>query len=174
MGVAKDELPRKGLTYSFVAAFAEVEVDVETGVWRILDYVGVADVGTVLHPRSLGGQIHGGAIQGFGHARSQKLLYDKQYGVALANRFHQNRPPTILDVPLQMTWDAVNLPDPQNPIGAKGIGEAAIGAGAAAVLCAINDAIGDDLLRRTPVQPDMILTAVEARRRVHDPLSAYI
>jgi CO/xanthine dehydrogenase Mo-binding subunit len=174
MGVAKDELPRKGLTYAFVAAFAEVEVDIETGVWRILEYVGVADVGTVLHPRSLGGQIHGGAIQGMGHARSQKLIYDKQYGVALANRFHQNRPPTILDVPVQLKWDAVNMPDPQNPVGAKGIGEAAIGAGAAAVLCAINDAIGDDLLRRTPVQPDMILIAVEAHRRVHDTLSAYI
>jgi CO/xanthine dehydrogenase Mo-binding subunit len=174
MGVAKDEHPRKGLTYSFVAGFAEVEVDVETGAWRIVDYLAVADVGTVLHPRNLGGQIHGGAIQGFGHAKSQKLIYDTHYGVALANRFHQNKPPTILDVPVEMTWDAVNLPDPQTPIGAKGIGEAAIGAGAAAVLCAINDAIGDDLLRRTPVQPEMILTAIEASKRVHDALSAYI
>ena len=75
---------------------------------------------------------------------------------------------------MHLPWDAVTLPEPQNPIGAPGIGEAAIGAGAAAVLCAINDAIGDDLLRRTPVQPDMILTAVDARQRVHDALSAYI
>jgi CO/xanthine dehydrogenase Mo-binding subunit len=174
MGVAKDEHPRDGLTYSFVAGFAEVEVDVETGVYRIVDYLAVADVGTVLHPRSLGGQLHGAAVQGFGHARSQKLVYDAQYGVALAKRFYQNKPPTILDIPVEMTWDAVNLPDPQNPVGAKGVGEAAIGAGAAAVLCAINDAIGDDLLGRTPVLPEMILSALEAKRRVHDALSAYI
>ena len=50
MGVAKDTYPRDGTSLSFVAAFAEVEVDVETGVYRILDYLCVADVGTVIHP----------------------------------------------------------------------------------------------------------------------------
>ena len=55
MGVAKDKYPRDGTTLSFVAAFAEIEADVETGVYRILDYLCVADVGTVIHPASLGG-----------------------------------------------------------------------------------------------------------------------
>jgi CO/xanthine dehydrogenase Mo-binding subunit len=53
MGVAKDEFPFKGATLSFAAAFAEVEVDLETGQHTILEYLPVADVGTVLHPRSL-------------------------------------------------------------------------------------------------------------------------
>lgn len=174
MGVARDNYGRDGVTYSFVAGFAEVEVDVETGQYQLLDYLAVADVGTVIHPRSLGGQLHGGAVQGFGHARSQKMAYDRHYGVSLATRMHHNKPPTILDVPLQMQWDALGLPDPQTPVGAKGIGEAAVGAGAAALLCALADAIGDDYLRRTPVQPEMILTAVLTGRRTHDPFAAYI
>src|SRR2546422_1334297 len=57
MGVAKDKYPRDGTSLSFVAAFAEVEMDTETGVYRILDYLCVADVGTVIHPHSLWGQV---------------------------------------------------------------------------------------------------------------------
>ena len=151
MGVAKDNYGRKGSNQAFVASFAEVEVDVETGEYKILDYLCVADCGTVVNPRGLEGQLHGGAIQGIGYTRSQKWVYDQQYGVALAKRFHYNRPPTILDIPEKMEWDAVNLPDPQTPVGAKGMAEAAVGAGAAAVRCALAAAIGDDFLRRTPV-----------------------
>jgi xanthine dehydrogenase molybdenum-binding subunit len=124
MGVARDNLPRDGQTYGFMAAFAEVEVDTETGVWTITDFVGVADVGTVMHPHSLGGQILGGGIQGIGHVRSQKLVYDPHYGAGLATRMHHNKPPTILDIPKKSQWAAVGLPDPTNPIGAKGIGAA--------------------------------------------------
>ena len=57
MGVAKDNYPRDGDTYSFVAGFAEVEVDVETGEVRLVDFLSVGDVGTVVNPRSLIGQI---------------------------------------------------------------------------------------------------------------------
>lgn len=174
MGVARDNLPRDGQTYSFMAAFAEVEVDVETGEYKILDYLGVADVGTVMHPNSLGGQIHGGAIQGFGHVRSQKLVYDKHYGAALAKRLHHNKPPTILDNPLQMTWAAVGLPDPTNPIGAKGIGEPSIGAGGAALLCALADAVGYNIVKRTPVQPEFIVTGLAAGQPAHERLTAFI
>jgi len=122
MGVARDNLPRDGQTYGFMSAFAEVEVDVETGVWTIVDFVGVADVGTVIHPNSLGGQINGGSLQGIGHIRSQKLVYDPHYGAGLSTRMHHNKPPTILDVPTNAKWAAVGLPDPTNPTGAKGIG----------------------------------------------------
>ena len=54
MGVARDNLPRDGFTYSFMAGFAEVEVDVETGDYRLVDYLGVADVGTVHAPEQPG------------------------------------------------------------------------------------------------------------------------
>jgi CO/xanthine dehydrogenase Mo-binding subunit len=162
MGVAKDELPYKGSTWSFAAAFAEVEVDLETGQHTILDYLPVADVGTVLHPRSLGAQLHGGGIQGFGHARTQNIVYDPHYGKLVSRRFYQNKPPTILDVPLEMQWDALNTPDPQNPVGSKGVGETAALIGSAAVLCAIENAIGNRCVVRTPVTPERILEALDA------------
>ena len=97
----------------------------------------VADVGTVIHPRSLGGQILGGSMLGIGHAIGQKWVYDQHYGVPLAKRFHHNKPPTILDAPAQMQWAAVDLPDPETPVGARGIGEPPVGAGCCAVLNAI-------------------------------------
>jgi xanthine dehydrogenase molybdenum-binding subunit len=174
MGVAKDNYGRKGATQAFIASFAEVEVDVETGVYKILDYLCVADCGTVVNPRGLEGQLHGGAIQGIGYARSQKWVYDPEYGVPLAKRFHHNRPPTILDIPENMDWDAVNLPDPQTPVGAKGMAEAAVGAGAAAIRCALAGALGDDFLRRTPVGIDMILSSLEAKKRVDQGLTSNV
>ncbi|MCC7033279.1 MAG: xanthine dehydrogenase family protein molybdopterin-binding subunit [Acidobacteria bacterium] len=176
MGVARDNLPRDGSTYSFQAAFIEVEVDVETGVYRIVDYLAVVDVGTVMHPNSLGGQIHGGGIQGFGHVRSQNLVYDRHYGAGLSNRMYNNKPPTLLDVPVEqpMRWAAVELPDPTNPIGAKGIGEPAIGAGGGALICALADAVGDGILRRTPVHPEQILMSLAAGKPAYETLTAFI
>jgi len=168
MGVARDNLPRDGQTYGFMAAFAEVEVDTETGVWTIVDFTGVADVGTVIHPNSLGGQINGGSIQGIGHVRSQKLVYDPHYGNALANRMYNNKPPTILDAPFNAKWAAVELPDPTNPVGAKGIGEPSTVAAAGAVLAALCDAVGDDVIRRTPVQPEQIMSALASAERKPD------
>ena len=99
MGVAKDNYPHDGETHSYVVGFAEVEVDVETGTVKLLDYAAVADVGTVVNPRGLGGQVLGGSCLGIGHALTQKTVYDQQYGVPLAMRFHYNKPLTILDVP---------------------------------------------------------------------------
>ena len=83
MGVAKDIYPRDGTTYSFVIGFAEVEVDVETGKTTLIDYLGVADVGTVVNPRSLAGQVHGGSCLGIGHALMQRVVYDQHYGLPL-------------------------------------------------------------------------------------------
>lgn len=162
MGVAKDTFPHEGSTYSFVVGLAQVEIDVETGELRILEYTAVADCGTVLHPRSLGAQLHGGGVQGFGVALSQKWVYDPQWGVPLTKGFHAAKPPTILDVPLEMKWGAVNEPDPYNPVGCKGVGEPPIGAGSGAVACAIQDALGDVAFNRTPITIDMILSALES------------
>ena len=77
-------------------------------------------------------------------------------------------------MPDDMQWDALNLPDPQTPVGAKGVGEVAVAAGASAIICALADAVGEDYLRRTPVHPGMIVTALETKTRTHPPLMAYI
>jgi CO/xanthine dehydrogenase Mo-binding subunit len=174
MGVARDGYERDGTTFSFVAGFAEVEVDVETGDYRILDYIAVGDSGTIIHPRSYGGQILGRSVLGMGHTLAQKSVYDQQWGLPLAKRMYQSRPPTILDIPRNMQWDAVNLPDPETPVGAKGIGEPPVAAGACAVLNALSAALGDEVFRRTPVTLDNILMALEHGRPMQEPLTAHI
>ena len=84
-----------------------MEVDLETGKFQLLEYTAIADVGTVMNPRSLKGQSFGGSMLGFGHAMSQKWVYDQHYGVPLAKRFHYNKPPTILDAPPTFKFAAV-------------------------------------------------------------------
>jgi xanthine dehydrogenase molybdenum-binding subunit len=175
MAVAKDSYPRDGQSQSYVVGFAEVEVDTETGVVTVLDYAAIGDVGTIMNPRGLKGQLFGGSMLGLGHAQTQRWAYDQQYGVALARRFYQNKPPTILDAPRNFTGDAVNLPDPETPTGIRGVGEPPVGAAYGAIMNAIADAIGDEIFRKSPVSADLILNALEnGGKRTHDALTAHI
>src|SRR5213083_2773425 len=175
MAVAKDAYPRDGQSQSYVVGFAEVEVDTETGVVKVLDYTAMGDVGTILNPRSLKGQLFGGSMLGLGHAKTQRWAYDQHYGVALARRFHHNKPPTILDAPLNFTGDAVNIPDPETPTGIRGVGEPPVGAAYGAIMNAIADAIGDEAFKRSPVTADILLTSLEnGGKRTHETLTAHI
>jgi CO/xanthine dehydrogenase Mo-binding subunit len=174
MGVAKDQYPRDGTTYSFVAGFAEVEVDLETGKPTLIDYLGMGDIGTVINPRSMTAQIAGGSCLGIGHALCQKWAYDPHYGVPLAKRFHYTKPLTILDIPSELHAAAVELPDPETPVGARGVGEPPVGAAYGAVMNAIANAVGVDAFRRAPVTPDIILMSLENGRRMHEPLQAHV
>jgi CO/xanthine dehydrogenase Mo-binding subunit len=174
VAAAKDNYPRDGTTFSFVASFAEVEVDVETGKYYIVDFLASGDVGTVIHPRALGGQMLGRSTLGIGHAIGQKWVFDPHYGEMVSKRFYQNRPPTILDVPVNMQWTALDIPDPETPVGARGVGEPPVGGGCAAILNALSDALGDEIFQRAPVNADTILTSLEARRPMQHPLIAHI
>ena len=161
VGVAKDNYETGGRNMSYAIGFAEVEIDLETGAIVLKDYAVASDAGTIVHPSTFAAQLHGGGIQGFGIALGQQWVFDRQWGLHLSKRFYSNRPPTILDVPheKEMRWVAADEPDPFNPLGARGIGEPAVGAGTGAVICAIADALGD--FNRTPIMTDMILTKVE-------------
>jgi xanthine dehydrogenase molybdenum-binding subunit len=174
VAAAKDNYPRDGQTYSYVASFAEVEVDIETGKYYIVDFLAYADVGSVIHPRALGGQVLGRSVLGIGHAIGQKWVYDPHYGSMLSTRFYQNKPPTILDVPVNMQWAAVDIPDPETPVGARGVGEPPVGGGCAAILNALSDALGDEIFRRAPVNADTILSSLESGRPMQHPLMAHI
>lgn len=181
MGVAKDNYSEGGRRMSFAVGFAEVEVDIETGEIKIIDYAAGTDAGTIMHPNTYGAQVLGGAIQGFSVALSQKWVYDRRWGLLVAKRFYNNRPPGILDVPHEkpMQWANADLPDPFNPLGSKGIGEAAQGAGSGSVVNAIADAlesIGDNNgdFYRSPVTRDMILTKLEQAPTGHDRLTAHV
>ncbi|MDE3150063.1 MAG: xanthine dehydrogenase family protein molybdopterin-binding subunit [Acidobacteriota bacterium] len=171
---ARDKYPHDGDSFSYLACFAEVEADVETGVYRIVDYLAYADVGTVIHPAALGGQVLGRSTLGIAHAIGQKWVIDPQYGATVAKRFYQNKPPTILDVPVNMKWNALNIPDPETPVGARGCGEPPVGGGCASILNALSDALGDEIFQRAPVNADTILTSYEAGRPMQEPLVAHI
>jgi xanthine dehydrogenase molybdenum-binding subunit len=174
VAAAKDNYPRDGSTFSYVASFAEVEVDIETGKYYVVDFLASADVGTVIHPRALGGQVLGRSVLGIGHAIGQKWVFDPHYGEMLSKRFHHNKPPTILDIPVDMQWTALDIPDPETPVGARGIGEPPVGGGCASILNALSDALGDEIFQRAPVNADTILTSLEAGRPMQHPLTAHI
>jgi CO/xanthine dehydrogenase Mo-binding subunit len=170
IGVARDNLFREGVVAGIAVGFIEIELDLETGQIEILDYVGVSDCGTVLHPQSLATQINGGAVQGFGMACSERHIYDPQNGLPGNVGLLQCKPPSYLDVPAVMRWAAVELTDEQNPVGAKGMAEPPLGCAAAALVCAISDALGGQYFNRTPIVPDMIVNAVRGREQSHRPL----
>jgi CO/xanthine dehydrogenase Mo-binding subunit len=73
-----------------------------------------------------------------------------------------------------MQYAALDIPDPETPVGARGVGEPPVGAGVGAVLAAIAAAVGDDVFRRSPVTPDVILASLEAGHRAQDVLTAYL
>ena len=174
MGVARDNFPHDGDTMSFVAGFAEVEVDVETGEIRVTNYVAMADCGIVVHPRNWQGQVFSATMLGLSHALYHKEVLDRHYGISLATRFYHHKAATILDVPT-FQCAALNIPDPQTPVGARGIGEPPGPAAYGAVINALIDAIGDEAFRRSPVTPDIILASLEAGgTRVHEQLTSNI
>ena len=170
IGVAKDNLPITAQPAAFVAGFVEISLDTETGKFDIVDYMAVADCGTVIHPQNLSNQIKGGATMGFGLATLERQIYDPQNGLPGNVGLYQTKPPSYLDVPVAWNTDAVDKPDPQSPLGTKGIGEPVMGAGASALLCAISDALGGHYFNRVPVTPDQIVNALAGRPQSHKPL----
>ena len=172
VGVARDNVPREGTVPALAAGFIEIELDIETGHYEIVDYLGVADCGTVLHPMSLATQISGGAVMGFGMATTERHTYDPTWGLPGAVGLYQAKPPSYLDVPSEMGTSWTDIADPQNPVGAKGIGEPVMGCAAAALLCAISDALGGHYFNRTPIVRDMIVNAANERPQSYRPLAA--
>jgi CO/xanthine dehydrogenase Mo-binding subunit len=73
-----------------------------------------------------------------------------------------------------MAWAALDIPDPETPVGARGIGEPPVAAGCFAVLNALADAVGDEVFRRAPVMTDEILVALEAGRPMKEALTAHV
>src|SRR5665213_2173092 len=170
IAAAKDKVPRVGTTPGLTCNLAEVEIDTETGVVEIKQCMSVVDVGTVLFPLGLGHQIASGQVHGIGMAHLERHLYDAKLGIPAAMGFHEGKVPTYLDIPPNMIWQAVESPDPQHPLGIKGVGEPAMGSGASCITSAIADALGGHLFNRTPVSGDMILNHLSGRPPAHKPL----
>jgi len=171
IGVARDNLDKDGTVPALAAGFIQIELDTETGKYEILDYLGVADCGTVLHPRGLEIQVKSAAVMGFGMAGYERHAYDPQNGLPAATGIHNCKLPTYLDSPSPMDWAATDIPDPQNPVGVKGVGEPIQGCATAALLCAISDALDGHEFNRVPVTADMIVNAASGREQSQKPLS---
>ncbi len=158
IGVAKDTIPGQGQPPGILVGFCEIELDLDTGKFDILDYTAVADCGTVVHPKNFENAMRGGAVWGVGMANLERHVYDPQNGLPANTGLYQSKPPTYLDVPTETQAAAVNIPDPQNPgAGARGIGEPTQGASAAALASAISDALDGHLFNTAPTTTDMII-----------------
>jgi len=170
VGVAKDNYELSAVPPALAAGFMMIELDTETGMFDILEYSGSIDCGTVIHPLGLSNQVKGGAVMGIGMATKERIVYDPQNGVAANVGFYQAKPPSYLDVPSTMEWSAVDIADPQSPLGTRGMGEPVMGCAASALVSAISDALGGHYFNRTPIVTDMIVNAVAGRQQSHKPL----
>ena len=140
---------------SFVAHFAEVEVDTETGHIRVTKYVAAHDSGRVVNPLTAESQVKGGATTGIGMALHEQLLYDKRSGLPLSAGYYHARVMTHLDAPeIEVVW--VESEDAYGPFGAKTLGEPTIIPSVAAVANAFFNATGKRV-RDLPITRDKVL-----------------
>jgi carbon-monoxide dehydrogenase large subunit len=118
----------------------EVEVDPETGATRIDRLVAVADCGTVVNPRLLAGQVHGGIVHGLGNALMEEAVYDEQTGQLLAGTLMDYALPRADDVP-SFEIETIATASPNNFLGLKGVGELPTNGAPAALANAVLDAL---------------------------------
>jgi carbon-monoxide dehydrogenase large subunit len=116
-----------------------VEVDTETGTVKIRSYVAVDDVGKVVNPMIVDGQVHGGVAQGIAQALYEEAVYDSD-GNLVTGTMVDYLVPTALDLPAFVT-DRTETPATTNPLGVKGVGEAGTIASTPAVVNAVVDAV---------------------------------
>jgi len=143
----------------------EVEVDLETGAVTLVGYVVVDDVGTVINPLTLKGQIHGGVAQGVGQALMEQVVYDRESGQLLTASFMEYAMPRA-DTLCDMAIASNPVPTKLNPLGAKGAGEAGTVGALPAVINAVMSALAPLGVRDLdmPATSDRVWQAIEAAR----------
>jgi xanthine dehydrogenase D subunit len=157
-----DELDEKGqgnahVSFAFAAHRAVVDVDLDLGLVRVVEVTTAQDVGRVLNPLQVTGQIEGGISQGVGFAVMEEIVVDR--GVVRNPSFTDYIIPTALDMPVVEIAGIIEQPEPGSPHGAKGVGEPPSISSTAAVAAAIRDATGLEL-GRVPVKPQDIALAL--------------
>ena len=141
----------------FMASFAEVAVDTETGFVKVIKYVAAVDCGVPINPKMAEGQVEGSVVNGIGYALTEEMLFSSQGRV---------RNPTLFDYKILGALDVppievilVESYEPTGPMGAKSVGEIAINAPIPTIANAIYDAVGVRLTK-TPFTPERVLTAM--------------
>jgi carbon-monoxide dehydrogenase large subunit len=139
----------------------EVEIDPDTGALRIVRHTVVDDVGKMVNPLLVKGQIHGGVVQGLGQALFENLVYDDE-GQVIAGSFMDYAMPRADDMPF-FEVDSHEVPTLVNPLGAKGVGEAGTVGALPALVNAVNDALAPLGVGHLdmPMTPDRIWRAIQ-------------
>src|SRR3990172_8737013 len=141
-------------SYAYVAQAVEVEIDIETGHLRVVRLVSADDVGKAINPDLVVGQIEGAVVQAHGYAVLED--YKTREGVVLTDQLSTYLIPTIWDIPESVESILVEVPDPNGPWGARGVGELPFLPVAPAIAAAIHDATGV-WINEFPFTPERIL-----------------
>nr|WP_277345710.1 xanthine dehydrogenase family protein molybdopterin-binding subunit [Nocardioides sp. JQ2195] len=159
-GVYRDE----HMNYPYGITLIQLEVDPTTGGHKILRLFTSAEAGRIINPMTTRGQIIGAAAQGIGGALFEEFRYDSA-GQPLATSFMDYLLPDAQGIPDVDVFVTEDAPTPDNPFGAKGMGEVGLIAMGAAVAGAIDDALGNGVrISRVPVHPEDIYELATAAR----------
>jgi carbon-monoxide dehydrogenase large subunit len=153
------------VTWAFGAHACAVEVEVETGVVRLLRYAAAHDCGRPINPTVVEGQLHGGIAQGLGTALREEIVHDAD-GQLLTGTLMDYGVPSASDIP-PLVVEAVDHPSMINELGVKGVGESGIISPSAAVANAVEDALADRgvEITRVPLLPHRVWEALRAATR---------
>jgi len=156
----KNEFGEKSTSafWFFAAGAAEVEVDVDTGKFKLIKYATAVDVGKALNPLGCRQQLAGAAITGIGQAMFEEIAYDN--GQLINPNLVDYVLPSFGDMPPVIDPICVEVPDRNGPFGAKGIGESALIPVAPAIANAVFDAVGVRI-RDLPIKAEKIFLALE-------------
>ena len=148
-----------------------MEIDPDTGVTEVVRYSAVEELGHVLNPMLVAGQIHGGVAQGVGQAMGEQIVHDPHSGQMLTASFMDYQMPRADDLP-DFRMATREVPTKVNPLGAKGVGEAGTVGAMAAAMNAVNDALAPLGIRHfdMPATPNRVWAAIAAARAMSEPL----
>ncbi|HEY3315136.1 MAG TPA: xanthine dehydrogenase family protein molybdopterin-binding subunit [Bacillota bacterium] len=149
------------ISYGYITQIVEVAVDQATGSVAVERVFTAVDVGKVMNPLMVEGQVGGGLIMGLGYAVMEEFKL-RDNGRVWTRNFSEYLIPTVLDMPPELTTVNVERPDPVGPYGAKGIGEHVMLPTAPAVANAIRDAVGADL-DQLPAGPERVWRALNGQ-----------
>jgi len=144
--------------YAWVAQAAEVEVDTETGHVRVIRFVSADDVGQAINPALVQGQVEGAVVQAQGYSILED--YKMKDGYVLSDQLSTYLIPTVLDIPEKVETVIVEVPDPNGPWGARGMGELPYLPVAPTIAAAIHDATGV-WINELPFTPERVLRALD-------------
>ena len=159
--VSKCKVPDNSLP--FAAQAAEVEVDMELGLVKVLKIAAAHDVGKVINPRLCAGQVEGGVLQGVGWAVREEMTYEEGKGFYNTG-FHKYMLPTADDHP-EIISILVESNDPKGTFGMKGIGEVGCIPTLPAIFSAVEDATGVRF-EEAPLTPDRVLAGLKAAGKI--------